>query len=180
MNEDFTPINSKSVSTSSVAVRYGIITGIVSIIYSLILFITELNFKQQALSWISFIILIGGIVMAHRHFKSENGGFMRYGQGLGIGSILSAVVGLLGGIFMYIYIKVIDSSFMERMKEMQIAELEKKNMSEEQMEQAMSMTEKFTGPEMMVVWSIVGTLLMGFLFSLIISAITKHTRPEFE
>jgi hypothetical protein len=53
-------------------------------------------------------------------------------------------------------------------------------MSEEQIEQAMAMAGKFMSPEMMVVYVVVGTLLMGFLLSLIISAITKHTQPAYE
>jgi hypothetical protein len=116
--------------------------------------------QNQALTYISYLILIVGIVLAHQQFKKENGGYMRYGQGLGIGSLLSIIVGVLSGIFMYIYIKFIDSTFLDRMRDIQIAQLEKRNMSEEQIEQAMAVTSKMMGPEMMVVWAIVGTLFL--------------------
>lgn len=167
-------------STTSVAIRYGLIVGIISVIYSLLLNITELSFTQKYLSWLSFIILVVGIYLAHNHFKRENTGFMTYGQGLGIGTMLSGIVGLLSGIFTYIYVKFIDNGFMERMQEMQVEELEKRGMSDEQIEQALKMSEAMTSPEMLVVWAIVGTLIFGFLLSLVIAAITKHTRPEFE
>jgi amino acid transporter len=179
MNEDLTLNQTTGTSTKAVALRYGFITGFVTVIYSLILNITEQN-TNTWLGYISFIILIVGIVMAHKHYKSENHGFMTYGQGLGIGSLLSLIVGALSGIFMYIYIKLVDNSFMERMQEQQIVELEKRGMSDEQIEQAIQVSQKMTSPEMMVVWAIVGTLLFGFILSLIISAITKHARPEFE
>jgi hypothetical protein len=179
MNEQYTMESAGGASVKSVALRYGLLTGLVTVIYSFILFITELS-ENKALSFASYIILIVGIVLAHKHFKQEHSGYMTYGQGLGIGSLLSVVVGLMSGIFMYIYIKFIDSSFMERMREMQIAELEKRNMSDEKIEQAMAITDKMMSPEMMVVWAIVGTLFLGFLLSLVIAAITKHTRPEYE
>jgi hypothetical protein len=179
MNDPYTLEPTGNTSVKSVAIRYGLITGFVTVIYSFILFIAEVS-ENQALTSASYLILIVGIVLAHQHFKKENGGYMRYSQGLGIGSLLSVIVGLLSGIFMYIYIKFIDSSTMERMRDIQVAELEKRNMTEEQIEQAMAITDKMMGPEMLVVWVIVGTLFLGFILSLIIAAITKRTRPEYE
>jgi Protein of unknown function (DUF4199) len=179
MNEQYTLEPATGASVKSVALRYGLMAGFVTVIYSFILYIGDLS-QNKVLSMLGTIILIGGIVLAHKHFKKENAGFMSYGQGLGIGSLVSAVVGLMSGIFMYIYIKFIDSAFLENMREVQIAELEKRNMSDEQIEQAMAMTDKMMNAEMMVVWSVVGTVLIGFFLSLIIAAITKHTRPEYE
>ena len=180
MNEDLTLNQTTGTSTKAVALRYGLITGIITVIYSLILNLTEQNISNPWLGYISFIILVIGIVMAHKHYKTENNGFMTYGQGLGIGSLLSLVVGALSGIFTYIYIKFFDSTFIERMQEQQVVEFEKRGMSDEQIEQAIQMSQKFTSPELIVVYAILGTLLFGFILSLIISAITKHTRPEFE
>lgn len=179
MNDQYAMEPTNDASVRPVAMRYGLLTGLVTVIYSFILLIAGLS-ENKALSSLSYVFLIVGIVLAHKHFKKENGGYLTYGQGLGIGSLLSVVVGLLSGIFMYIYIKFIDSSFLDTMREMQIAELEKRNMSDEQIEQAMAMAGKFMSPEVIAVSIILVTLLMGFLFSLIISAITKHTQPAYE
>ncbi|MGV3640115.1 MAG: DUF4199 domain-containing protein [Adhaeribacter sp.] len=179
MNDQYTLEHPGNESAMSVALRYGLLTGFVSVIFSLVLYVTGLS-ENKLVSALGFIILIAGIVMAHQYYKKENGGYMTYGQGLGIGSLLSVIVGVMSGIFVYIYIKFIDSAYLERIRDMQMAELEKRNMSEEQMEQAMAVTDKLMGAEMMVVWSIVGSLLMGFLFSLIIAALTKRTRPAYE
>jgi len=180
MNQDFTLEPGSKTSVSAVAIRYALIVGIINIIYSIILYITDLHITSKFLSYVSFLIIIVGIYLAHKHFKNENGGYMSYGQGLGIGTLLSGIVGLLSGIFTFIYMQFIDTGLMERAQEMQIVELEKRGMSEEQIEQALKMAQSFTSPGMMIVWSIVAFLFVGFLFSLIISAITKHTRPEFE
>ena len=180
MYENSTNLNQPAdASVKSVAIRYGIITGIVSVIYSLILYMTELN-NNTWLSLISTAILIVGIVLAHNFYKAANNGFMSYGQGLGIGSLLSLIVGFFSAIFLFIYLKFIDSTVMEKMQEAQYVEMEKRGMSEEQIEQAIQLSQKMTSPELMVVWAILGSLVFGFFLSLIISAITKHTRPEFE
>jgi hypothetical protein len=179
MNDPYPMEPSSRASVKPVALRYGLLTGLVTVIYSVLLFITELS-DNAAVSSLTYVFLVAGIVMAHKHFKKENGNDLTYGQGLGIGSLLSLIVGLMSGIFMYIYIKFIDDSFLDTVRDKQIAELEKRNMSEEQIEQAMAITDKMMGPEIMVVSVILVTLLAGFLLSLIISAITKHTRPDYE
>ena len=88
--------------------------------------------------------------MAFKYFKEHNGGFMRYGQGLGIGTLMSLIAGLLTSVFMYIYVKFIDTRMMERAMEMQRMEMEKQGMDDAQIDQAMEMAGKFSGPEMII------------------------------
>lgn len=164
---------------ASVGIRYGIITGFVSIIFSLILYMTGLHLNK-GLSYLGMIIPVVGIVLAYKHFKSENAGYMSYAQGLGLGTTLAVVAGVLSSIFTYIYLKFIDGSIIEQIRNASVEELEKNGMSDEQIEQAMSMTESFTSPEMMFVFGIVGAAFWGFIVSLIVAAIMKNSRPEFE
>ncbi|CAA9289052.1 MAG: hypothetical protein AVDCRST_MAG95-3873 [uncultured Adhaeribacter sp.] len=178
MNNNFT--TTVAPSKNAIALRYGLISGVISIVYSLILNITDLAFTNKALSWVSFIILVAAIVLAMREFKRQNGGFMSYGQGLGIGTLVAVISSILGGIFMYIYVKFVDSGYMDKMRNMQVAELESKGMNDEQIDQAIAISDKMMTPEMMVVFAIIGGLVFGFILSLIISALMKRNRPEFE
>ncbi|MBC3540755.1 DUF4199 domain-containing protein [Rufibacter sediminis] len=168
-----------AVTPSSVGIRYGVITAFISIIFSLILYVTGLH-TNKGLSYASMIIPIIGIVLAYNYFKKENGGFMSYGQGLGTGTIVTAVSGVLSGLFTYIYLKFVDPNVLEQIRNSSIEEMENKGMSDEQIEQAVSMTEKFTTPEMMLVMGLIGAVILGFFLSLIIAAIMKRSRPEFE
>ncbi|MCC2546811.1 DUF4199 domain-containing protein [Hymenobacter sp. BT175] len=174
-----TTTNNTQVTPASVGVRYGLIVGVISVIISFALMSTHND--QGPLKWLSFAVLVGGIFMAHNYFKQHNGGFMRYGQGLSIGTILSGITGLLGGIFTYIYVSFIDNTYLARTVEASRAKLEEGGkLTEEQIDQAMSMSQSMmTGP-MMLVMALIGSLIGGFVISLIISAITKRTRPEFE
>ncbi|RTQ47923.1 DUF4199 domain-containing protein [Hymenobacter gummosus] len=173
--------STSAVTTTSAGLRYGLIIGVVTIIYSFILMLT--NMEQNAgMGFVTFIILIGGIVLAHRYYKQHNGGFMSYGQGLGIATITGAVIGLLSGIFRYVYVTFIDPQYQENAMNAMRAKFEEAgNMSDEQIDQAMQMTQRFTpsGP-MGILIAVLGTAFFAFLLSLIISAITKRNRPEFE
>jgi len=44
----------------------------------------------------------------------------------------------------------------------------------------MQMSESFQGPIAMILGGLIGAIVIGFLLSLVISAIMKRNRPEFE
>ncbi|MCR5889107.1 DUF4199 domain-containing protein [Hymenobacter sp. J193] len=169
------------VTPSNAGIRYGLITGIVTVIYSFVLMATGLE-QQPVLGFVTFAILIGGIVMGHRYYKQHNGGFMSYSQGLGIAAVMGAIIGTLSGVFRYIYVNFIDSGYSQKVLDTTRAKMEADgNMSDEQIETAMEWTAKMmpTGP-LSILWAILATAFFAFLLSLIISAITKHNRPQFE
>ncbi|KUG08268.1 DUF4199 domain-containing protein [Solirubrum puertoriconensis] len=168
-----------NVSPSAVGVRYGIMLGIVSIIFTAVIMMAGLD-QNTAVGLLGAVITIVFIVLAHKAFKQANGGFMSYGQGLAIGIIASAVSGILASVFRYIYITFIDPDAMARGMEAARAKLEERGMSDEQIDQAMSMSSKMTEGPVGIVIAIVGSIIVGLILSLIISAITKRTRPEFE
>ncbi|MFN8355693.1 MAG: DUF4199 domain-containing protein [Spirosomataceae bacterium] len=163
-------------STARVALKWGIIIGVASIVYSTILFLAG-QFGNQSLGYISYLILIAGLVLAMKDFRSQNEGFMRYGQGLGLGALTSAVSGVLGGIYTYIYMSFIDTTLTSQMLDKAREEWEKRGMSEEQMEQAAQMTQMFTSPGMIFVFAVFFSILFGLILSLIIAAIMKKDKP---
>ncbi|MER2997781.1 DUF4199 domain-containing protein [Pontibacter populi] len=166
-------------SVTSVALKYGFITALVGVVYTLIIMVANLG-DNRWLSGLSYLILIAGIVLAMKQYKTINYGYMSYGQGLGIGTLVSAIFGLLSGIFVWLYTSFVDTEYMSRMMEKQSEALLDQGMSDEQVEQAMAMTENFQGPLAMILGGLVGAVVIGFLLSLILSAIMKNNRPEFE
>ncbi len=166
-------------TVTAVALKYGMITALIGIVYSLVLNVLDL-FANQWLTSVSYLILIVGIILAIREFKTSNYSYMSYGQGLGLGSLLSAIFGLLTGVFSWIYTSYIDTGFMGKMQELQRTKMLEQGLSDEQIEAAINMTEKFTNPVTMIFGSMAVYLVVGFLLSLIISAVMKNKRPEFE
>ena len=104
------------VTTTSVGLRYGLLTGLAWVIIDFILRATGLSFKYSLYISALLIVYIAGIVLAHRAFKQHNAGLMSYGQGVVIALILAVVVGVLASIFSYIYITLIDPNYVTRMR----------------------------------------------------------------
>jgi hypothetical protein len=170
----------QQVTTRGVGMQYGVIVGIIMIIYGTLLQVSGLALEYQSLSYINYIFLGVVIYLAHKKFKEDGDGFMSYGQGLGIGFWISLIGGVISMVFSYIYMSFIDSTIMEQAMDKARYDMEEKGMSDAQIDQAMSITEKFMTPEMIFVMGIVGTLIFGFILSLIVSAITKKTDPQLE
>jgi len=166
-------------TVSSVGVRYGLLTGLASVIISFGLNAAHLD--QSPLKWLTMAVLVGGIVLAQREFKQRDGGFMSYGEGLGVGVVVSAIAGVLSAVFTYVYMTVIDPEFVTRIADKARADLEARGgMSAEQMDQALAMSSKFTSAPVLTLGAVIGSVILGLIISLVTSAIIKHTRPEFE
>ena len=167
------------VTTTAVAVRYGLLTGLVGIIFSFLLFMMQAD--QSPIRWLGLAITIGGMVLAHRQFKQSNGGFMEYSQCLGIGTLMGLVAGTVNTLFNYVYLTFIDTEYMGRAMDIARAKMEEKgNMTDEQIDQAMTWATKFSSGGWMLLFGILGSLIFAFLISLLVSAITKNSKPQFE
>ncbi|MDN5215857.1 DUF4199 domain-containing protein [Fulvivirgaceae bacterium BMA12] len=160
--------------------KYGLILALINIGVSLI---TNLA-GQGANQWLAFFIIVifFAIVcfMAHKAFKDNGDGFMSYGQGLGIGAVMGLVAGLLSSIFSAIYVSYIDNSAMEEATQKQIEKMEERGMSDAQIDQAVEMMSMFQTPVMIVGFGLLYIFILGFIISLIVSAITKNSNPEAE
>lgn len=169
-------------STARIALKYGVLIGLALIIYYLISQLAGLATSLSA-GVIGFIIMVAmltvGIIYAIREFKSQNEGFVSYGQGLGLGALSAAVAGLINGIFTYIYLSFIDDSAIKQQMDMQRTMLEERGMSDAEIDQAMASAATFTGPGMALAGSIILMLILGFILSLIIAAVMKKERNEF-
>lgn len=164
---------------ASVGVRFGLLTGLVSVIVSFGINATHL--ESSPARYLTTVVLVVGIILAQRDFKQRNAGFMSYGQGVSIGTILSVIVGLLSAAFTYVYANFVDPEMMTRVMEKARADMEAKgNLSDAQIDQAMAMSSKFTSGPMLLVIVIVGSIFMGLIISLITSAFIKNPKPEFE
>lgn len=162
-----------------IGIRTGVLLALVLIIYSMIIQLTGMS-TNKLLSSFSNVFYILGIIWAHKTYKETGDGFMRYGQGLGLGVIVSGVAAIISVFFTYLYIKLIDSSMIGKMLDQARIEMEQKGLDDDQIEQGLAMSQKFMTPEMILIMGVLGALFMGFIFSLIISAITKKKNPSLE
>lgn len=165
-------------STARVALKWGLITGITLIIYSTILY----TLSQTTNTWLSLIIyaiLIGGLILGMREYRLANEGYMTYGQGLGLGTQLAAIAGFLSSCFTVFYTQIIDTGFQERLTEQVREQMEEKgNLSDEQIDQAVEMMQKFQSPGLQFFFGLLGTILIGLIFSLVIAAFIRRNKTN--
>ena len=169
------------VTISQIGLKYGIIIGLIFIVYGMILQFLNLDLQMmQYLGYLNYVILIVAIVMAHKAFKEGGDGFMTIGQGLGIGMLITLVGSVLSSIFSFIYLKFIDDSMIQKTLDYQIEELEKRGLDDASIEQAMAVTKKIMTPEIMPILAILVMLFFGFIISLIVSLFTKKANPALD
>jgi hypothetical protein len=167
-----------SVSTRSVGIRFGLILSIFSIVYFLILNVSGVNMATGYWNWIGYVVGIVIIFLAHKYYKENTDGFMNYSQGIGIAFWLGLISSAISSVFTYIYIKFIDSSMLEMISDAQIEAMEKKGLSDEEIEQAMKFASMFSTPEALLGFGLIGGIISTIIIALIVTIFTQKRKPE--
>jgi hypothetical protein len=175
MEETTTP----SISTRSVGIKYGLVMAVISIAYFVILNTAGVDMTQGIGRWGSLVFYAGIIFLAQKNFKDQGDSFMSYGQGMGISFWISLVSSVIGSIFTYLYVKFIDTGYIQQMMDKQREQMEAAgNLSEDQIDNAMTMTAKFMNPEMILIFGVIGGIIMILIVGLIVTIFTQKKNPE--
>lgn len=165
-------------STASLAVKWGLVSAVLSSIWATIMYSTEL-WKNTAFGFVGFIFLIAVLYLAFKEYKSNNEGFMSLGQAVGLGTLLGAVSGVIGSIFNYVYMNFIDSSYIGKMLAFQEEKMIEQGLPDESIEMALGMTEKMTTGGLSFLFGVIFAIIAALILSLIIGAIMQKKKPVF-
>ena len=166
-----------TVTTRSVGIRYGLILALISIVFFVIMNVAGLD-MQGPVSYLSYVFMIVIFYLAHKYYKENGDSYMSIGQGVGIAFWTGLISSLISSAFMYVYIKFIDSAFIENIKTAQIEKMQEQGMSDEQIDQAMQFAGAFMSPEAMAGFGIVGGIIGALILGVIVSLFTKNSSPE--
>ncbi|WP_420151086.1 DUF4199 domain-containing protein [Spirosoma sp.] len=165
-------------SVARIALKWGLILGISLSIITLIAYLTD----QSSNPWFSALTALGVVaclVTGMRDFRTQNGGYSTYGEGLSVGALLSAVAGLVSSLFNTFYTVLIDPTVQQRALDLARERMEAQgNLSDEQIDQAMEISQKFQSPGFTFIAGVFGTLIMGFLLSLIVAAFIRRNKTN--
>lgn len=173
-------METQKASIKKIALNYGLMLGLLSIVLSVIAYVTENHIDRPWwISVLSTIIMVWAILYGIKAFKKENGGYLSLVEAIKTGLAISLIAGIIGAIFNYIFVTVIEPEFVNQMLEMTRDKMIEQNpeMTEDQMEMALGMTEKFMSPGIMSAMAIIATLFFGFIISLITGLVMKQNRP---
>ena len=166
--------------SNKIALNYGLILGFVSILVSVVTYVMGAHYERDwKMGVLSFVIMIVIIIFGIKKFKELNNGFLSLGQGLKTGLGIALIGGIISIAYTLIFINFIEPDFLQ--KTLELAEqklLDDPNLSEEQIEQAIEMQKKFSGPGMIAAFGLLWTLFLGFVISLVGSlAMQKKENP---
>ncbi|MDR6563010.1 MULTISPECIES: DUF4199 domain-containing protein [Arcicella] len=172
-------------TTTRIALKWGIIAGIISIILSVATQLLGLK-NSQDVSTGFFLFLIGLAftcliqVLAMNDYKSQNNGFMSYGEGLGIGLLSGVIWGVVSGGFNILYLKYIDNSEMIKQANLMRQKMEEQGATDAQMEVNEKIISYATDPSIGFIITVIAGFIGGLIVALIISAILKKEKSIFE
>ena len=159
---------------------YGAILGISLVVYNIILYIVNLSLNKP-LSYIGYIIIIGGIYLSIKSFRdlSEQKA-ITYGRAVGVGVLTAVFSSIIVAFYTYILYTYIDTRLIQKLLDLTTEQYATEGLSEEQIDAAINMSSKFMTPGFISFFVILGSAFMGTIFSLIIAAFLKKEPSIFE
>ncbi len=166
-------------NSKSIILNYGLYLGLTGVIIHLILFATGSLLEYQ---WISNIVgliaMVAFIVIGIKKFRDANGGYISWGQGVKIGLGISMISAVISVVYTLLFMNVIDPSFQQQAMEFQQQKWLDAGMTEEQIEGATEMANKFQSPGIISAMILGMSAFLGFVISAIVAAIMKKSEEE--
>lgn len=157
--------------------NYGLITGLVIIIYMLLTYLLEVD-RKSYLNMLPYVFFIGGIIWGSKtHRDINNNGYSTYSQALGSGFIVALFASLLVGIFTWVLYKADPALVIDLIAEQEeelVKIYEEGEINMEQYEQSLEFFKYIFTPGIIALMSFVTNVLVNLLFSLIIALFIKR------
>ena len=158
----------------------GVYLAVALIVFSLLTFLLDVEYDSP-IKYISYAILAIGLYLTIVSYRDKHmGGFISYKGAFTSGFYTALIASLITGLFTFIYVEYIDTTLVEQILITTEETMLESNpdMSDEQIEQALSYTEMFTSPVVMSIFGFLGNLVVSIILSLIISIFAKRENKE--
>jgi len=176
--------NIKQGSGRAIGLRFGIITGV---LYAILLFFRYHFFASNPLSFglfavISYIIILMMYLFTGIARKKELGGFADYKDIFTSIFIAILITEAAYIIFNLIYLRFVDPSFWENFRTNSLSYLQKKGLTDEQIEQQMKGMKDLD--KQTKTWALIKgygySVIIDCIFGFIFTAILRRKKPVFE
>lgn len=173
----------KAINPIEISIRYGLLIGLAGILVDFLTRISGISVLIYSIvtGSLSLLILVVGIVVAHKAFRQANAGIMTFTQGMVIALGIALTSSLLSVLFNYLYVNYVDPDFVARMKSEMAAFMERSRVPQEQIDQSLAKFDDMSPtPGNALLNGIKNGLIGGTLLGAIISAFTKRKAADFE
>ncbi|RYY10311.1 MAG: DUF4199 domain-containing protein [Chitinophagaceae bacterium] len=164
---------------------YGVICGVAVIAFTILLYVAGVEWYTSPLAYVGFVIpIVIGFMGAYKQ-RSLQGGYLTFKEALKTVFIIFIISIVLDTLFSYLLLNVIDVPFREAVMQDAAVKMEKflvkMGTSQDDIDKAMA---DFDNPNNFspgkIILGMFVRLIVWFIVALIIAAIVKKKRPEFE
>lgn len=165
-----------NMSTNRHSINAAIPVGIAIILLSILYYVFDID-GRGIWGYLMYALLLAGIIWGTVQLRDKHrGGNISYGQSFSSGTLISLYTGIISAIYTFVFYKFFAPEqiqvLMERVEEEMIANAPE--MTDQQLDMALSMTEKFMTPLWMSITSLFGIFIVGMILSLIVSIFIKR------
>ncbi|MEP3371108.1 MAG: DUF4199 domain-containing protein [Maribacter dokdonensis] len=159
--------------TGKFALNYGLLTGIIGVIFGIMLFAMDMHYEQGAAIQITqTLILAAGIIFAIVQFKKAGGRFLTISESLKVGAGVALIAAIVGLLYFFLLSNVIEPDYLDKMYEIGKIKTMADNpsLTEEQIDQGIEMQKSFAWisyPVIIIINVIIG-LIIGLITGLIL------------
>jgi len=159
--------------TGKFALNYGIITGIIGLVFGIMLFTMNMHYEQTVgVQVTQTLILAVGIVFGIIQFKKAGGGLLTISEALKVGAGVALIAAIMGLLYFFLLSNVLEPDYMDKVFEIGKIKAMKDNpsLTEEQIDQGIEMQKGFAWvsyPIILIINVIIG-LVVGLITGLIL------------
>lgn len=169
---------------TNIGVTYGLISGLVSVVFSVILYLGGVQWFVHPVAYLGYVLPIVVAVLAGLRKRKMDGGFIDFAGGLKVAFTTFVIGTFISILFTYVLFNYIDVPFREALAQ-ETAEkarqmMQKFGLGEADIEKAteqMMDSNSFSLSKQLLGGAF--SCILWFMISVIIAAIIKKKRPEF-
>jgi len=170
----------KTNSLWKAGLMYGLILGLILIIYTVLLYIIDQSFNKVLGYAVYLFIAVMVFYGAKSYRDSSLNGFISYGKALGVSMLIVLFASILNSIYLYIHVTIIDTNYIAKLLAFTEEQMLQKGTPDEQIEMAIKMQSKMMKPGIMSAIAILGIGFWGFIISLITSIFVKKQGDPYQ
>lgn len=161
--------------------NYGAVLGLILVLFALTFWVFGIKENESVIPAIlNNIVVVGFLVYGISQYRDHyNNSFISYSQSLKLGTTIAFFSSVIVAFYSFIHISYLEPNMLsDVLHETEQAMLQANpEISDEQLDLTLSMTAKFMQPHWLMIMSVLGGTLMGFIYSLIISIFLKNNNP---
>lgn len=165
--------------TSSYALKFGGLLGLISVVFGFMLFLTDLHVQGGIPVMIaSILFMLTAILLGLRAFKKDNNGYMSVGQALKVGVGICLIGGIIGMLFQLLLLYVLDPEMLTKQLEIAKSDMLDRGLTMEQANAQIDMAKKMSNPGIQAAFGLIGSVFFGFVLTLIPALVMKKNETE--